>query len=695
MLFIHRSSAGGAAARRPAGLRNLDLVYFALAAMVIATICGGLYLNQFMTGLYGQSVSMTQNHAGYLATFLDLGDLAQKVNQPANDVFDSHAIDAEEQKREAALAAFNQRLTAFQQEVGQKKTAAEGKFVMHAIDQVAASMKKMNAAADTVFARYRESQFGEAAAEVATMNQAYAQVTRTIAEASRTIQDMQFAVFHDQLGTVRGQTLAQYVIGGVIILIVVGVVILGHRIRRAQAAAEEERRRFQEDLAAFADSAAAGDLSKRVELAGRSGVMLQLGEGMNRWADAVAKVLDDVMRMTSAQQAEEERRRFQEDLAVFAEAAAAGDLSRRVDLSGRSDVMLKLGEGMNRWADAVATAMAEVMSVMSALADGDLSKRVGGHYTGELLRLKADTNGTAEKLSAIVEQTVEGMAAIKGATKQLAMGAVDLSSRTEEQVAGLEEMAAAVRQLSTTVKQNAGNAQQANQLALDARGAAEGSSQVAMAAVEAMGHIETSSGRIAEIVGLIEEIAFQTNLLALNAAVEAARAGDAGRGFAVVASEVRALAQRSGQALKEIKALIGESTSQVRKGVDLVNKTGATLADIGGAVKRVADIVAEIASASREQSDGVQQVDEMVTQMESVTQKNASLVEESTASLSAVDRQVDGMMDVVSFFHVGQAGARDLQSGLVRRVGAAAEPGVRQTDADYPETVRPSAARSS
>src|SRR5262245_16852554 len=694
MPLFDRRNAGGVSRRRLAGFKNLDLIYFALAALVIATIGGGLYLNQFMTGLYGQSVSMTQNQAAYLATFLDLGGLAQKVNAPANDLFDTQAIDAEEQKRNAARAAFDQALAAFREQMAQKKATAEGKFVLHAIQQVTDSMQTMNAAGDAVFARFREGRSDQAAAQMAAMNRAYASLTRTIAEASRTIQDMQFAVFHDQSQTVRGQTLAQYAVGSIIVLVVIAVVFLGHRIRRAQGGAGEEQRRFQEDRAGFADAAARGDLSKRVDLAGRSDVMLQLGEGMNRWADAVAKVLEDVMRMTSAQQTEEERRRFQEDLAVFAQAAAAGDLSRRVDLSGRSDVMLKLGEGMNRWADAVSAALAEVVSVMSALADGDLSKRVHGDYSGDLLRLKTDTNGTAEKLATIVEQTVEGMTTIKGATKQLAMGAVDLSSRTEEQVAGLEEMAAAIRQLSTTVKQNAGNAQQANQLALDARSAADSSSQVAMAAVDAMSHIEASSGRIAEIVGLIEEIAFQTNLLALNAAVEAARAGDSGRGFAVVASEVRALAQRSGQSLKEIKALIGESTGQVRKGVDLVNKTGATLSDIGVAVKRVADIVAEIASASREQSEGVQQVDEMVTQMESVTQKNASLVDESTASLSAVDRQVDGMLDVVSFFHVTQ-GAHELQAGLARRVGAAPPSDVTQTDADSPGTVRRSAARSS
>ncbi len=380
------------------------------------------------------------------------------------------------------------------------------------------------------------------------------------------------------------------------------------------------------------------------------------------------------MDVTEAMSEREAEQRFQADLAAFVDAAAGGDLSRRVELAGRSGLMLKLGEGMNRWADAVSKALNEVVEMMSALAQGDLTKRIDGDYRGELQRLKDDSNATAEKLAAIVGSTVQGMTVIKDATVQLTAGSQDLSSRTEEQVSSLEEMAAAIRQMSATVRQNAENAQTDNQLMVAARAAAENGGQVAQSAVEAVAMIQDSANRIADIVGLIEEIAFQTNLLALNAAVEAARAGDAGRGFAVVAAEVRALAGRAGQASKEIKSLISSSGTHVTRGVDLVNKAGHSLSDIVTSVKRVAEIVSEIAAASREQSDGVQQVDASVNEMETVTQKNAAMVEESNAALNAVDRQIDGLLEVVSIFDTGQAprarrsGARDRQQNLAERL---------------------------
>jgi methyl-accepting chemotaxis protein len=342
------------------------------------------------------------------------------------------------------------------------------------------------------------------------------------------------------------------------------------------------------------------------------------------------------------------------EVAGLVEASVSGDFSRRIELANKSGFMLKLGEGMNRWAQTVAAALTEVVDMMSGLARGDLSKRIAGEYQGDLLRLKQDCNQTAVQLANIVGQTVEGMETIRAATAQLTTGSSDLSTRTEEQVASLEEMAAAIRQLSATIKQNADNAQQANELATVARQAAEGGGDIAGSAVKAMGRIEESSRRIGEIVGMIDEIAFQTNLLALNAAVEAARAGDAGRGFAVVASEVRVLAQRSGTASKEIKALVGASSQNTKEGVDLVNRAGTSLSEITGSVKRVADIVSEMAAANREQSAGITEVENTVGQMEAVTQKNAQLVEESSAALTSVDQQADELATLVKFFSVGE-----------------------------------------
>jgi len=408
------------------------------------------------------------------------------------------------------------------------------------------------------------------------------------------------------------------------------------------------------------------------EAGGRLGAVVEwvdLTEQLGAEAEKATRLAQERAREKAEREAELS---FQEELTAMVQAAVSGDFTRQLSVSGRTGLMAQLSEGMNQWAATVRGALNEVVEMMSAMAKGDLSKRIEGDYQGELLRLKTDANATAEQLAAIVGQTAEGVTAIKSATAQLSAGSQDLSARTEEQVASLEEMAASIRQMSATVKQNADNAQNANQLALTARGSAESGGEVASAAVSAMAQIEESAQRISEIVGVIDEIAFQTNLLALNAAVEAARAGDAGRGFAVVAAEVRALAQRSSQASKEIKGLIGSSGAQVKRGVELVNRAGSSLTEIVTSVKRVAEIVSEIAAASREQSEGVQQVDETVTRMEAVTQKNASLVEESTASLSSVDRQVDGMLEVVSFFNVAHAGVRDLQADLAKRIAARA-----------------------
>jgi methyl-accepting chemotaxis protein len=352
------------------------------------------------------------------------------------------------------------------------------------------------------------------------------------------------------------------------------------------------------------------------------------------------------------------------DIQRQVEAAVRGDFAGRIDLANKTGTMLRLAEGMNQWAETVTVAFGEVRRLMSALAEGDLTARLGSQLQGDLRRLKDDTDGTMVRLSSLVGDTVDRVSAIKSATAQLAAGAADLSERTEEQVASLEEASASIREIAATVRQNAQNAAIASELASATLKAAEAGGEVGTATVDAMGRIAATSTDVSQIVGVIEEIAFQTNLLALNAAVEAARAGEAGRGFAVVAAEVRTLAQRSAQSLKEIRALIAASSTQVSRGVELVNQAGRTLNEIVDSVKRVAGIVTEIAAANHEQTAGVQQVEEAIAQMENLSQRNASLVEESTAALASVNDQAGRLMQQVGVFRVANDDGR---SATVRR----------------------------
>ena len=366
-------------------------------------------------------------------------------------------------------------------------------------------------------------------------------------------------------------------------------------------------------------------------------------ESMNRVENA----------LTTERILREAERAFQEELSKLVDAAAAGDFSRRLSLAGKTGLTAKLGEGLNLWADTVSTAFGQVKSVLSALAAGDLSERMDGTCQGDLAKLQHDVNSMADKMMAIATQISGASREVQGATREIASGVADLSARTEHQASSLEETSASMEELATTVRQNAGNAQEANQLAAAASVAAENGGEIATRAVTAMGKIEDSSRQIGDIVGLIQEIAFQTNLLALNAAVEAARAGEAGKGFAVVANEVRALAQRAGQASKDIKGLIVNSDSQVREGVSLVKQAGTSLSEIVASVKKVASFVSEIAAATQEQSSGIEQVSKAVTGMDQMTQQNAALVEETNAALHSAQSQVDELRKAVSFFQTG------------------------------------------
>jgi len=295
------------------------------------------------------------------------------------------------------------------------------------------------------------------------------------------------------------------------------------------------------------------------------------------------------------------------------------------------------------------------LSLAESVAGGDLTASIDVRGTDEVSKLLNALGRMNRSLGTIVHQVRQSSESIATGSSQIATGNADLSQRTEEQASALQQTAATMEQLGSTVRNNADSAKQANQLAIGASGLATQGGEAVGQVTETMRGITTSSKKIAEIIGVIDGIAFQTNILALNAAVEAARAGEQGRGFAVVASEVRSLAKRSADAAKEIKTLIDDSVQQVQRGSKQVDAASSTMNEIVSAFKRVGDIVAEISAASTEQSNGVNQVGEAVTQMDQVTQQNAALVEESAAAAESLKGQAQQLVQAVAVFKLDES----------------------------------------
>lgn len=327
-----------------------------------------------------------------------------------------------------------------------------------------------------------------------------------------------------------------------------------------------------------------------------------------------------------------------------------GDLTKRINLDNKEGFYKNISYSINDLLSVNQLVIDETSRVLSGISQGSLNDEICYDYTGSYGELKEHANNTISKLHSVLTNVKRSAEEVQAGAKEISQGNLNLSNRTESQAMNLEKTAAAMEQMTGTVRQNADNANEANQLASSTSNQAENGGAIVKRAISAMAEIKTASNKIADIIGVIDEIAFQTNLLALNAAVEAAHAGDQGRGFAVVASEVRNLAQRSSEAAKEIKDLIEDSVGKVDAGTSLVNQSGQALEEIVESVKKVSDIIAEIATANREQSTGIEQVNSSVLQMDESTQQNAAMVEQVAAASEALDEQSNDLNNMMSFF---------------------------------------------
>jgi methyl-accepting chemotaxis protein len=352
--------------------------------------------------------------------------------------------------------------------------------------------------------------------------------------------------------------------------------------------------------------------------------------------------------------------------------AAAGDFSGRISGDFGHAELNRLAENVNRLVENVDRGLTETGAVVALLAEGDLTRKMTGNFEGAFADLQRNVNATFDALAGMISNVRGSSVSMDDSTRELRAATDDLSRRTEQQAAALEETSAALDQITAVVKSSSQRAQEASRMVAEAKSDAAHSAAVVRNAVDAMGRIEQASSEISQIINVIDEIAFQTNLLALNAGVEAARAGDAGKGFAVVAQEVRELAQRSAHAAKDIKALITKSGEEVGAGVKLVHKTGEALAKIEGQVSDINDHIQSIATAATEQSAGLAEVNTAVNQMDQVTQKNAAMVEETSAATHKLSQEAAGLAGMIGWFRLADA------AGAMRSLSvAAAAPAAR------------------
>jgi methyl-accepting chemotaxis protein len=390
---------------------------------------------------------------------------------------------------------------------------------------------------------------------------------------------------------------------------------------------------------------AGGSLDLTVPGANRSDEIGEMAAAVTALRDAAL----EKGRIEQRQQAEIQRQQAEEQRRAEAAAQAKAEAERA------------------KIADEQARVVGSIAAGLKSLAEGNLTCRIDEVFAGAYEQIRLDFNLAAERLQETIQAIVEAARQVAGASSEISSGTTDLSQRTESQSAVLEKTSASMEELSSTVKHNAENAQYANQITSETRAVANRGNEVVGRTIKSISHIEESSRKVSEIIGVIDEIARQTNLLALNAAVEAARAGEVGRGFAVVAAEVRSLAQRSSQAAKDIKTLITKSFGEVQEGVALANQAGTALDEVMASINKSADVVADIAKASSEQAGGLAQISSALSQIDEANQQNSALVEESAAAAKTLETQAAAMAAQVGFFRIDGGATAGAVSDLPRK----------------------------